>query len=125
MAETTQLSPADLARKLDAREPLFVLDVRNEEEYEAWRIPGSEALPGVNVPYFVILEDEEGELAKLPWGEMEGREVVVVCAKGGASDYVAGLLRDRGVAATNLSGGVLAWRAHFDAEKSSPEAGQG
>jgi glyoxylase-like metal-dependent hydrolase (beta-lactamase superfamily II)/rhodanese-related sulfurtransferase len=107
---TTQLTAEELAQRLEGREPLFLLDVRNAEEYQAWRIEGIEPLPGVNVPYFAFLEDEEGQVARLPWGEMDGRRIVVVCAKGGASDYVAQVLREqRGADAVNLAGGMLAW----------------
>lgn len=111
--EAAEWTADDLAQRLDGCQPLFVLDVRNAEEYANWRIEGREPLPQANVPYFMFLMDEAGELDRLPWAEMEGRETVVVCAKGGASDYVAGLLRGRGVAAVNLAGGMLAWSQFY------------
>lgn len=107
--ETSALTAGELAEKLEHREPLFILDVRNAEPYAQWRIEGPGPVPSFNLPYFVFIEDEEGGLDRLPWTQMAGREIVVVCAKGGASDYVAELLRRRGATAQNLTGGMLAW----------------
>jgi predicted peroxiredoxin len=38
-------------------EPVFVLDVRHREEFEAVSIEGRGTLPGLNIPYFEMLED--------------------------------------------------------------------
>ncbi|MEB3222517.1 MAG: MBL fold metallo-hydrolase [Candidatus Sericytochromatia bacterium] len=85
-----------------------LLDVRNDTEVAAWRIEGRhQPAVTVNRPYFDFLEDEEAAVAALePHRELP---IVVVCAKGGSSDYVAGLLRERGFAASNLVGGMQAW----------------
>jgi glyoxylase-like metal-dependent hydrolase (beta-lactamase superfamily II) len=53
--------------------------------------------------------DEDEAAAMAP----PGREIVVVCAKGGASDYVAAILRERGHRAANLIDGMIAWGNYY------------
>ncbi len=57
------------------------------------------------MPYFAFIEDEENSIKKVP----RGPRIVVLCAKGGSSDYVAQLLRDHGYEAMNVAGGMIAW----------------
>jgi len=98
-------------------DPLFILDVRNEDEFASWRIEGVHPLATVNVPYFEFLEDETGSLAKVP----RGGTVTVVCAKGGSSAFVAAMLTQEGIRARNLQGGMLAWGdLHITIPISSP-----
>ncbi|MDI3328320.1 MAG: MBL fold metallo-hydrolase [Alicyclobacillaceae bacterium] len=91
-------------------EPVFILDVRNEEEYRDWRIEGR-SVRSINVPYFAFLEEEE------VWRSVpeDAGEVVVVCAKGGASEWVAEQLRERGRNAFSLEGGMWAWSQFYHA----------
>ena len=95
----------DLHALIQKPNDLFILDVRNDEEYEAWRIESRFTPETLHLPYFEFLEDEEGASAKVP-GD---REILVVCAKGGASDYVADVLRAQGIRAVNLAGGMIDW----------------
>lgn len=84
---------------------MFLLDARNEDEFSRWRIESRHPLPTVNLPYFAFIEDEENSIKKVP----RGSRVVVLCAKGGSSDYVAQLLREHGYEAMNVAGGMIAW----------------
>lgn len=84
----------------------YLLDVRNEEETRGWRVEGPANVPYVAIPYFAFIDDPDAALAKLP---RDRGEAVVVCAKGGSSEFVAGLLRDAGMPALNLTGGMIAW----------------
>ncbi len=83
-----------------AREGLVtVLDVRPNEEYEAGHVPGA-----INVP----LAELEARLDELD----NGQEVVAYCRGPHcvlAFDAVA-LLRDKGLAAVRLDGGLPEWR---------------
>lgn len=105
MSPITQVDSAALKCELDKSADLFILDLRNEDEFADWRIEGKQPVTTLNIPYFVFLEDEEGSTARLP----KDREITLVCAKGGASNYVAELLLDKGYRARNLEGGLLAW----------------
>ncbi len=95
----------DLHARIQQPNAIFILDVRNDEEFEAWRIESKHTPETLHLPYFEFLEDEEGASAKVP----ADREILVVCAKGGASDYVADVLRAQGVRAVNLAGGMIDW----------------
>ncbi|MFC4248496.1 rhodanese-like domain-containing protein, partial [Natribaculum luteum] len=80
------VDPETLKSRIDAGEDVTLLDVRMESDYEEWHIEG-ETVESINVPYFEFLEDEidDDVLAQIP----DDREIVVLCAKGGSSEYVA------------------------------------
>jgi len=63
-----------------------------------------------NIPYYDFIEDEDSACARVP----ADREVLVVCAKEGSSQFVAELLRARGVNASYLAGGILSWGHLYD-----------
>ncbi len=119
----TVWTAGDLLERLEHRERFFVLDVRNHDEFERFRLEGRGPLPAVNVPYFEMLErggkDEmvdsvvacvERDLAdQLP----RDLPILAVCAKGGTSEFVAQGLRRLGYASANLAGGMKAWGEHY------------
>lgn len=116
-------SASDLESRLLAGEDLFVFDVRNEEEFDAWRIEGRAPLETVNVPYYEMLEVDEfddvvdtfEDYLRREWSDKlpTDRPVLAVCAKGDTSEYVAAAMRRRGLQAFNLDGGTLAWGNHY------------
>lgn len=105
--QLNDMTPAELKARLDEGETLVVLDVRNEDEYEAWKVEGKHAVPMANVPYFDFIEDEDAAIARMPFTQAD--TIVVVCAKGGSSDFVASLLRERGYRAVNMAEGMIGW----------------
>jgi rhodanese-related sulfurtransferase len=80
---------------------LLVLDVREDEEWEAGHVDGS-----VHVPLMQLAE----RYAELP-EMLAADQTLVVCRSGNRSAYAAGFLIERGVDAVNLAGGLLAWSA--------------
>src|SRR5690606_28498012 len=105
MENVRSITAEELHRKMEAGN-VFILDVRNEEEYNDWKIEGKKT-QSVNIPYFAFLDemDEEDEiLSNLP----KDKEIAVVCAKGGASDYVAQMLNEKGYTSSSLKDGMLA-----------------
>jgi glyoxylase-like metal-dependent hydrolase (beta-lactamase superfamily II) len=90
----------DLLAKIDD-DDVFVLDVREPDEFEAWRIPGA-----VNVP-LAALADHLGDVPV-------DREVVAVCAVGSRATAAVGVLEANGRSATLLDGGMGAWSGVFD-----------
>lgn len=108
----TRVEVGELLARLDAGEPILLLDVRNEEEYAGWKLEARRAVETVHVPYFEFLEDPDAA-SRVP----RDRELVVVCAHGGSSEYVAGVLSQAGIPAKNLSGGMLAYGAHLEPVK--------
>jgi glyoxylase-like metal-dependent hydrolase (beta-lactamase superfamily II) len=106
------LDPAELRRRLAAGEPIHLLDVRNRDEIDEWRIEGA-GVERTDVPYmkFVAAEatDRVAELA-----EDVPEPVVAVCARGEASAYVASLLEAEGIEAMNLAEGMEGWARLYE-----------
>jgi glyoxylase-like metal-dependent hydrolase (beta-lactamase superfamily II) len=100
----------ELLELLDRGEHLLLLDVRNQDEFESWRLEGRRPLPTVHVPYFDFLEAPEASMAKVP----RDGQLVVLCAKGGSSEMVVELLREAGIAARNVAGGMVAYGDHLE-----------
>ncbi len=98
------LQAKDVAEKVLFGE-LFILDVRNEADYEDWKIEGKE-VTSMNVPYFDLLEGVDHIVSELP----KDKDVLVVCAKEGSSIFVAEQLTEAGLENIYyLSGGMKAW----------------
>jgi len=94
-----QIDPQQLAQKLEKEAKPVVLDVRQPEELTAEvRIAGSLHIPMNEIPARI------GELPR-------DREIVAVCKRGQRSFNVAQWLRQQGIEAASLSGGLDAWRA--------------
>ncbi len=85
------LQAKDVAEKVLFGE-LFILDVRNEADYEDWKIEGKE-VTSMNVPYFDLLEGVDHIASELP----KDKDVLVVCAKEGSSIFVAEQLTEDGL----------------------------
>jgi len=106
---TPTITPREIHRAVSAGEQVSVLDLRDRDEVETWRIDGeSVAFRQTPTMEFVAAEAAGGveELAS----ELDLTEpVVAVCGEGEASDHVAGLLNDAGIEARNLAGGMEAW----------------
>ena len=111
IVKNTNIEAIEIARRIadDDTEDLFVLDIRNEDEYEEWQIPGS-----TNIPlYDELLEYDysglEDHLDELP----RDVEIAVVCIGGVTSARAAEALRDHGFDAKSIHGGMNAWgRVH-------------
>ncbi len=103
--------------KIMSREnDILLLDVRNGEDFEAWKIEGRHTPETMHIPYVIFAEDGPEALEKLPQltAVAQDREIVAVCGKGGASDFVAAILREEGWAgAVNLIDGMIAWGNYY------------
>ncbi len=119
-----------LKAKLDRGEALLLLDVRRPEDVRRWRIEARRPLEFMNVPYAEMApEGDPTDPAQAPhqveqvkrYVEARLREklpqdkpVVVVCARGVTSAHVAQALRELGVAAEHLEGGMEAWGRFYE-----------
>jgi glyoxylase-like metal-dependent hydrolase (beta-lactamase superfamily II) len=106
------LTAAELYESLSPARTTRLLDVRNESEFAHWKVEGPGRIDVLNVPYFAFLEAENEAVDRVAqWlGAQPAHEpLTVVCAKGGSSEYVAELLRANGIAARNLTDGMLGW----------------
>lgn len=108
-AEVPSISAVTLSRRLRSRDvgndAFVLLDVREPGEREVVSIPG--ALP---VPLGEVRTGEGAGIASVE----AGIPVLVHCKSGGRSAEAVRILRGRGVDATDVSGGVLAWVSDVD-----------
>ncbi|MFB6184593.1 MAG: MBL fold metallo-hydrolase [Haloarculaceae archaeon] len=111
--EVPSVSPLELERRIEADEPIRLLDVRNRSEIEQWRIEGN-GVRRTEIPYSKFIEAEIADDVASLAADLEG-PVVVVCGQGEASAYVADLLLEAGVEARNLAGGMDAWGRIYEA----------
>ncbi len=98
---------------LDGKETWLLLDVRNDIEYERWKLEGKKTPETLNIPYFDFFDQEDEIIAGIP----KEKPVLVVCAKGDSSAYVADLLNQRGYDAVNLKGGTVGWGDYYAARE--------
>jgi rhodanese-related sulfurtransferase len=114
-----QITAADLKARLDAGDPLVVLDVRNPDEWEYCTLTDSIklSLPTLQMlaqqVVYAGVKREDTDLAQLP----TDREIVVHCHHGTRSMYAIMMLRELGFDPTrllNLDGGIDAWSADVD-----------
>jgi adenylyltransferase/sulfurtransferase len=93
----TEITAVELKQRLDRGDALKIVDVREPNEYQINRIPGSMLIPLGDVPK--------------RYGELDPNgEIVVQCKTGGRSAKAADFLRSVGFKKVlNLKGGVLDW----------------
>ncbi|KUR62518.1 MBL fold metallo-hydrolase [Bacillus safensis] len=115
-----EMTAEQLTKKIINKEPIFLLDVRNESDVQDWKIEGK-AVDYVNVPYFELLDGVEDMVEKVP----TDREVLVVCAKEGSSIMVAEMLSEAGRTVSYLQGGMKAWSEHVEPVKIGDLSGGG
>src|SRR6056297_480083 len=121
-ADVAAVTPETLKSRIDAGEEVTLLDVRAQSEYEEWHIDG-DSVESINIPYFEFLEDEidEDVLAQIP----DDRDVTVLCAKGGSSEFVAATLKDGGYDANQLEDGMNGWARIYERVEVSDYDGAG
>ncbi|MFC6976734.1 MBL fold metallo-hydrolase [Halomicroarcula sp. GCM10025709] len=121
-ADVETVDPVTLKSRIDDGEDVTLLDARMASEYEEWHIDG-DTVTSLNVPYFEFLDDDIDDevLAQVP----DDREVTVLCAKGGASEFVAGTLADRGYDVDHLDGGMNGWAEIYEAVEVTDYEGAG
>jgi glyoxylase-like metal-dependent hydrolase (beta-lactamase superfamily II) len=106
------MTAKEVTNKVFNKEELFILDVRNESDFQDWKIEG-ENFEYFNIPYFELLDGVEGILEKIP----TDKEVLVVCAKEGSSEMVADMLSEAGLTVSYLKSGMKAWSEHLEPVK--------
>lgn len=108
-----EMTVQQLTSKVLNKENVFIFDVRNESDFNDWKIEG-ENFEYLNVPYFELLEGVEAVKDRIP----KDKEIVVVCAKGGSAAFIAEQLEEAGFDNVyTLVGGMKAWSEHLHRAK--------
>lgn len=97
----TDISPQDLKVRLDRRDPIVLLDVREDWETALCRLENATHIP---------IEEIEFRTTELDPAD----EIVVYCHHGVRSAAVANFLRQQGFKAVNLAGGLDSWARAVD-----------
>lgn len=98
-----KISTHDLQEMLNAKQKVFILDVRPTDQREEWKIAESTHLDGykrLNSGDNTVLDE-----ISIP----ENTTVVTVCAAGRTSLIASEALREKGLKAFSLDGGMKAW----------------
>ena len=97
-----EVTVEELKSRIDRRDSFVLLDVRESQEFDICRIPGSVLIP---------LGDLQSRMPEL----QAGGDLIVHCKSGVRSGKAVKLLREAGyVGAKNLKGGILAWIDRID-----------
>ncbi|MEP7284820.1 MAG: rhodanese-like domain-containing protein [Chloroflexota bacterium] len=92
-----ELSAAEANTRIGSDEPLFILDVREPQEYQMGHIEGAILIP-------------LGELGRRVKELPTDREILCVCASGSRSGMATRQLASAGYKAINLRGGMVGWQ---------------
>jgi adenylyltransferase/sulfurtransferase len=96
-----EITVEELKQRLDAKDDLFILDVREPHEYKICNLNG----------YLIPLNDLPKRVNELD----PSKDMVVHCRSGGRSAKAVEFLRQAGFTkAKNLTGGILAWADRID-----------
>ena len=103
-AQGSTISAKDLANMLDNKENIFLVDVREPNEYEIVSIPGATLIPKGEFVSGAALE-------RLP----QDKRIVLHCKSGGRSAEALAIVKNAGFSdAVHVGGGVLAWVSQVD-----------
>jgi rhodanese-related sulfurtransferase len=101
----SSLNAADAQARIDSKQPLLIVDVRQPGEYRTGHIAGAKLIP---------LNELQRHLNKLP----KNKEILCVCRTGSRSGMAVGQLNRAGFNAVNLRGGMIGWqRAGYPVKK--------
>lgn len=98
-----EITATELKERLDRGDDVQIIDVREPNEYQTARLPGSKHIP---------LGQVVGRMSEID----PDRDTVVHCKMGGRSAKAIELLRRAGFTGrlTNLKGGITAWSNDVD-----------
>ncbi|BAT51177.1 hypothetical protein NOS3756_00990 [Nostoc sp. NIES-3756] len=105
--EIQEMTVTQLKELLDSGAKDFVLlDVRNPNEYEIAKIPGSILVP--------LPDIENGKGVAKVKEALNGHRLIAHCKMGGRSAKALAILKESGIVGTNVKGGITAWSREVD-----------
>ena len=99
--DNLEITPAEVKQRLDRGEKLALIDVREPWEFNICSIEGAKLIPMGTVPANLQALDSDDE-------------IVVYCHRGMRSLDVVVWMRERGVQAKSLAGGIERWSLEID-----------
>jgi sulfur-carrier protein adenylyltransferase/sulfurtransferase len=102
-AKGSTILATELKAKIDAGEDIFLVDVREPAEFEIVRVPGATLIPKGEIL-------SGAALSRLP----QDKEIVLYCKSGVRSAEALAAVKQAGLNAVHVQGGVLAWANQVD-----------
>jgi sulfur-carrier protein adenylyltransferase/sulfurtransferase len=103
----TEMTVTELKQLIDSGADDFVLiDVRNPNEYDIAKIPGSILIP--------LPDIEHGKGIEQVKAALNGHRLIAHCKMGGRSAKALAILKEAGIEGTNVKGGIQAWSREVD-----------
>jgi sulfur-carrier protein adenylyltransferase/sulfurtransferase len=103
----TEMTVTELKQLIDSGADDFVLiDVRNPNEYDIAKIPGSVLIP--------LPDIEQGKGIEQVKAALNGHRLIAHCKMGGRSAKALAILKEAGIEGTNVKGGIQAWSREVD-----------
>ncbi len=94
---STHLNAPDAKARIDGQEALFILDVRQPDEFKGGHIAGAKLIP---------LNELGQRMQELPMD----KDILCVCRSGSRSSAAMRQLTQSGYKALNLRGGMMGWQ---------------
>lgn len=102
-----EMTVTELKQLIDSGADDFVLiDVRNPNEYDIAKIPGSVLIP--------LPDIEQGKGIDRVKAALNGHRLIAHCKMGGRSAKALAILKEAGIEGTNVKGGIQAWSREVD-----------
>ena len=98
-ASPNEISPRELLARQQRGEGGALLDVREQNEWNLFRLANA-----IHLPLARVSTAASEALARVP-----DEEIVVYCGRGARSAQAGEMLRAQGYRATSLAGGIAAW----------------
>ena len=95
-----KILPKEAKKKLENKE-VFLLDVRNQNEYDIARLKNAKLIP---------LPELKNKLDEIP----KDKEIIVYCHHGNRSLEAARILKENGFNVKSLVGGIDVWSRFID-----------
>lgn len=103
-----KIKPADLKKKIDDGEDIYILDVRDPQEHKTWKVFYDRYDDTPLIPVDSLLSSDS--LKNIP----KDKEVVTFCARGNRSMGAAQMLSARGYNVKSMEGGLSGWNTVYD-----------
>ncbi|OCR02695.1 molybdenum cofactor biosynthesis protein MoeB [Oscillatoriales cyanobacterium USR001] len=105
--EISEMTVVELKKLIDSgKSDFLLLDVRNPNEYEIAKIPGSVLVP--------LPDIERGDGVLKVKELLNGHRLIAHCKMGGRSAKALGILKEAGIEGINVKGGITAWSKEVD-----------
>lgn len=105
--DLAEMTVTELKALIDSgKDDYLLIDVRNPNEFEIGRIPGSVLIP--------LPDIESGEGVEKVKSLLNGHRLIAHCKMGGRSAKALGILKEAGIEGTNVKGGINAWSQEVD-----------